>query len=66
MSSTSDVDLLVEFAPDSRASFSIPAMQREFSQLFGHRRVIWFPGGFEEPLSAQNHPSDLQVLYEAR
>jgi predicted nucleotidyltransferase len=68
MSSTSDVDLLVEFAPDSRASlFDFPAMQREFSQLFGHRRVDLVPPEvLKNPYRRKTILPDLQVLYEAR
>jgi predicted nucleotidyltransferase len=68
MNSTSDVDLLVEFAPESRASlFDFPAMQRDFSELFGHRRVDLVPPEvLKNPYRRKAILPDLQVLYEAR
>lgn len=36
----SDIDLLVEFAPDARPTlFDLAAMEEELSRLLGHRRV---------------------------
>lgn len=68
MNSTSDVDLLVEFAPKSRASlFDFPEMQRDFSALFGHRRVDLVPPEvLKNPYRRKAILPDLQVLYEAR
>jgi len=68
MKSTSDVDLLVEFAPESRASlFDFPAMQRDFSEAFGHRRVDLVPPEvLKNPYRRKAILPDLQVLYEAR
>ena len=68
MKSTSDVDLLVEFAPESRASlFDFPAMQRDFSELFGHRRVDLVPPEvLKNPYRRKAILPDLRVLYEAR
>lgn len=68
MKSTSDVDLLVEFAPESRASlFDFPAMQGEFSELFGHRRVDLVPPEvLKNPYRRKSILPDLTVLYEAR
>ena len=68
MKSTSDVDLLVEFAPESRASlFDFPAMQRDFSELFGHRRVDLVPPEvLKNPFRRKAILPDLRVLYEAR
>jgi DNA-binding transcriptional regulator YiaG/predicted nucleotidyltransferase len=65
MKSTSDVDLLVEFAPDSRASlFDFPAMQRDFSELFGHRRVDLVPPEvLKNPYRRKAILPDLRVLY---
>ena len=68
MDSKSDVDLLVEFAPESRASlFDFPAMQRDFSELFGHRRVDLVPPEvLKNPYRRKTILPDLQTLYEAR
>ncbi len=68
MNSTSDVDLLVEFAPESRASlFDFPAMQSDFSGLFGHRRVDLVPPEvLKNPYRRKTILPDLQTLYEAR
>jgi predicted nucleotidyltransferase len=68
MKSTSDVDLLVEFSPESRASlFDFPAMQGEFSALFGHRRVDLVPPEvLKNPYRRKTILPDLTVLYEAR
>lgn len=66
--STSDVDLLVEFAPESRASlFDFPAMQSEFSDVFGHRRVDLVPPEvLRNPYRRKAILADLKVLYEAK
>ncbi len=68
MKSTSDVDLLVEFGPESRASlFDFPAMQRDFSALFGHRRVDLVPPAvLKNPYRRKAILADLRVIYEAR
>jgi hypothetical protein len=68
MKSTSDVDLLVEFAPESQASlFDFPEMQRDFSRLFGHRAVDLVPPEvLRNPHRRKAIVPDLQVLYEAR
>ena len=68
MNSKSDVDLLVEFAPEGRASlFDFPAMQRDFSELFGHRRVDLVPPEvLKNPYRRKTILPDLQTLYEAR
>ena len=68
MNSKSDVDLLVEFAPESRASlFDFPAMQRDFSELFGPRRVDLVPPEvLKNPYRRKTILPDLQTLYEAR
>jgi predicted nucleotidyltransferase len=68
MKSTSDVDLLVEFAPHSRTSlFDFPVMQKEFSELFGHRRVDLVPPEvLKNPYRRKAILLDLRVLNEAR
>jgi predicted nucleotidyltransferase len=68
MNSKSDVDLLVEFSPGSQASlFDFPAMQRDFSELFGHRRVDLVPPEvLKNPYRRKAILPDLTVLYEAR
>lgn len=66
--SGSDVDLLVEFAPESNASlFDFPAMQQEFSALFGNRSVDLVPPRvLRNPHRRKAILADLRVLYEAR
>ena len=68
MNSTSDVDLLVEFAPESRTSlFDFPSMQRDFSEAFGNRRVDLVPPEvLKNPYRRKTILPDLRVLYEAR
>jgi predicted nucleotidyltransferase len=68
MNSKSDVDLLVEFSPESQASlFDFPAMQRDFSELFGHRRVDLVPPEvLKNPYRRKAILPDLTVLYEAQ
>jgi predicted nucleotidyltransferase len=66
--STSDVDLLVEFGPESNASlFDFPEMQREFSAVFGNRSVDLVPPQvMRNPHRRKAIMADLRVLYEAR
>jgi predicted nucleotidyltransferase len=66
--SASDVDLLVEFAPESHASlFDFPEMQREFSAVFGNRCVDLVPQQvMRNPHRRKAIMADLRVLYEAR
>ena len=63
----SDVDLLVEFAPESRTTlFDLPRMQDELSALFGNRRVdIATPEILENPHRRRAILPDLKVLYVA-
>ena len=63
----SDVDLLVEFAPDSRASlFDVTAMQDEFSEAFGGRKVdIATPEILRNPFRRESIVPDLRLIYEA-
>lgn len=66
MNSTSDVDLLVEFAPESRTSlFDFPSMQRDFSEAFGHRVVLAPLVLAPEPRAdsySRSHPRSSEVL----
>lgn len=68
MGSTSDIDLLVEFAPGSGASlFDYPAIQQDFSALFGNRAVDLVPPEvLRNPHRRKAILPDLKVLYEAR
>lgn len=68
LGSTSDIDLLVEFAPDSGVSlFDFPAIQKEFSALFGNRSVDLVPPQvLRNPHRRKSILPDLKVLYEAR
>ena len=63
----SDVDLMVEFSPDSRASlFDIVAMQDEFPAAFGGRKVdIATPEILENPYRRKTILRDARVLYAA-
>jgi predicted nucleotidyltransferase len=63
----SDVDLLVEFKPGSRATlFDIVHMQDELSPHFGKREVhIAERGILENPYRRKTILADLRTLYEA-
>jgi predicted nucleotidyltransferase len=63
----SDVDLMVEFSPGSRASpFDITAMQDEFSAAFGGRKAdIATPEILRNPLRRDSIAADLKLIYEA-
>lgn len=63
----SDVDLMVEFSPDSRASlFDITAMQDEFPAAFGGRKVdIVTPEILRNPFRRDSIVPDLKVIYAA-
>jgi predicted AAA+ superfamily ATPase/predicted nucleotidyltransferase len=63
----SDVNLMVEFSPDSRASlFDISAIQDEFSAAFGGRKVdIATPEILRNPLHRDSIVPDLKLIYEA-
>jgi len=67
LTSESDVDLLVEFAPDSRASlFDITTMQDEFSGALGGRKVdIATPDILRNPFRRDSIAPDLKVIYES-
>ncbi len=62
----SDVDLMVEFKPESRVSlWDFPKLQEEFSALFGHRRVELVPPEvMKNPFRRKTILPDLRVLYE--
>lgn len=63
----SDVDLMVEFAPDSRASlFDMAIMQDEFSAALGGRKVdIATPEILDNPFRRESIVRDLKPIYEA-
>lgn len=63
----SDVDLLVEFKPDSKASsFDLVDMQAELSALFGNRKVdIASPRILENPFRRRTILQDLKTIYAA-
>ena len=63
----SDVDLMVEFSPDSRASlFDIAAMQDEFPAAFGGRKVdIVTPEILLNPFRRESIVPDLKLIYAA-
>lgn len=65
MTPESDIDLLVEFAPDSKVSlFDIPAIQDAFSAAFGGRKVdIATPEVLENPYRRKTILRDARVLY---
>jgi predicted nucleotidyltransferase len=64
----SDVDLLVEFDPDSKTTlFDYPALRRELSVLFGNRPVdIVPPEVLRNPHRRKAILADLKVLHESR
>jgi len=63
----SDVDLMVDFLPDNRASLlDLTAMQDEFSAAFGGRKVdIVTPEILHNPLRRDSIVPDLKLIYEA-
>ena len=63
----SDVNLMVEFPPDSRDSlFDIRAMQDEFSAAFGGRKVdIATPDILRNPFRRDSIVPDLKPIYAA-
>ena len=63
----SDVDLLVEFSPDSRTSlFDMTQMQDEFSAALGGRKVdIATPEILRNPFRRESIERDLKPIYEA-
>lgn len=56
----SDVDLLVDFAPETVLGFRVFELERELSELFGGRRIDLVPRKFLNPRLRQ------QVLAEAK
>ena len=64
----SDVDLMVEFSPDSRASlFDITTMKDEFSAALGGRKVdIATSEILRNPYRRNSIVPDLKLIYEAR
>jgi len=67
MTPGSDVDLMVEFKPDSAVSlWDFPKLQQEFSALFGNRQVELVPPEvMKNPFRRKTILPDLRVLYEA-
>ncbi len=65
MTPESDIDLLVEFTPDSKVSlFDIPAIQEAFSAAFGGRKVdIATTEVLENPYRRKSILRDAKVLY---
>jgi len=63
----SDVDLMVEFSPDSRASlFDIVAMQDEFPAAFGGRKVdIATPEILSNPSRRDAIVPELKLIHAA-
>lgn len=61
----SDVDLMVEFQPDKAPSlWDFPEMQKDFSALFGGRRVDLVPPQvLDNPYRRKSILPDLKVLY---
>jgi predicted nucleotidyltransferase len=61
----SDVDLMVEFEPESAPSlWDFPEMQKAFSALFGGRRVdLVPPEALANPYRRKSILRDLKVLY---
>lgn len=63
----SDIDLLVEFPPESSVSLmDIPALQDEFSALFGGRKVdVATPEILDNPFRRNTILPELRTLYAA-
>jgi len=63
----SDVDLLVEFEPESGVTLlDLPALQEELSPLFEHRRIdLVTPEVLENPYRRQTILPDMKTLYAA-
>lgn len=68
LKSGSDIDLLVEFEPGSKATlFDYPLLRRDLSALFGGRAVdIVPPEALRNPHRRKAILADLEVLHEAR
>lgn len=64
----SDVDIMVEFKPDSQtSSFDLVDIQGELSKLFGGRRIdITSPQILENPYRRRSIERDLKLIYAAR
>ena len=62
----SDVDLMVEFTPQSRTTlFDLPRMRDEFSALFGNRKVdVTSPEILRNPYRRRTIERDMKTLYE--
>ena len=67
MTAGSDIDLLVEFNPESTTSlWDMSDMQREFSALFDDRPVELVPREvLNNPFRRQAIEPELRLLYEA-
>ncbi len=67
MTSASDVDLMVEFEPDSGVSLlDMPALQEELSALFGGRKVdVATPEILNNPFRRKMILPELKTLYAA-
>lgn len=67
MTSASDVDLMVEFEPDSGVSLlDMPALQEELSALFGGRKVdVATPEILDNPFRRKTILPELKTLYAA-
>lgn len=63
----SDIDLLVEFSPQSDVSLlNMPALQEEFSALFGGRKVdVATPEILDNPFRRKTILPELRTLYAA-
>jgi hypothetical protein len=60
----SDVDVLVEFAPDSRVGLEFFALEEELSELFGRKVDLTTPG-FLSKYFREEVLAEAEVLYDA-
>lgn len=61
----SDIDVLVEFEPNRQPGFSIVSIQREFSDLFGGRRVDFVNPKYISPFIQEEVLATAEEIYAA-
>jgi predicted nucleotidyltransferase len=61
----SDVDLLVDFEPETVLGFRVFDLERELSELFGGRRIDLVPRKFLNPRLRQRVLAEAQTQYAA-
>jgi uncharacterized protein len=61
----SDIDVLVEFEPSRQPGFSVVSIQREFSDLFGGRRVDFVNPKYISPFIREEVLATAEEIYAA-